>query len=124
MVEDHGKELMALSPVDWHRDWEIELRRFVVIDVEKVGRHNIIDLSNLASQRAFFNLGPDGYTAQVRENWQYVGRSLKNREVLIMWRGKALMALSPVGWHMTSEIPLAPFSVQALANNDGSQPSR
>ena len=96
----------------------------VRIDVEKVGRHNIIDLSNLASQRAFFNLGPDGYTAQVRENWQYVGRSLKNREVLIMWRGKALMALSSVGWHMTSEIPLAPFSVQALANNDGSQPSR
>jgi hypothetical protein len=30
MVEDHGKELMALSPVDWHRDWEIELAPFSV----------------------------------------------------------------------------------------------
>ena len=59
----------------------------VRIDVEKIGRRNIIDLSTSGSAGLFFAKGPDGYTEEVRQDFHFVGRSERNHEVLVMWRG-------------------------------------
>jgi hypothetical protein len=59
----------------------------VRIDVEKIGRRNIIDLSNRTSAGLFFTKGADGHTEAVRQDFHFVGRSERNYEVLVMWRG-------------------------------------
>ena len=54
----------------------------VRIDVGKVDRHRIIDLSNRQVQGLFFPKGPDGYTKEVRDDFHFVRRAMLVREVL------------------------------------------
>ena len=77
----------------WHRKaaeggYKKNIGYMVRINVAMIGIENCIDLSNLHSQKAFFDKGNAGYGDYVAENFHWLSRSMMDGEVCIMWRGK------------------------------------
>ena len=77
----------------WHRKaaeggYKNNIGYMVRINVAMIGIENCIDLSNLHSQKAFFDKGHTGYGDYVAENFHWLTRSMMDGEVCIMWRGK------------------------------------
>ena len=56
--------------------------------VDRIDRHNLIDVSNKRAQNHFFQNDRHGWGDYVRDGCGYLGRSILNGELLIMWRGR------------------------------------
>ena len=78
----------------------------VRINKSMIGEENIIPLSTKAEQQAFFKEGFYGYGEFVANNIEALARSQRNREVLIMWRGKVNIWAMDVMNTLTGEVQM------------------
>jgi len=73
-----------------------DLACMIRVEVEEIGLHNIIDISNRPAQLAYFQNNVENWGPYVRNNHSFLSRSIANAEALVMWRGRLSIDLMTV----------------------------